>query len=139
MREDAKQLLRVAYEREVAGGDVGLGVDLPAAAEERGMGHDSPHLAALVDFMEVAGWIEPDPGADPIGRGEVGMPVRRITGRGAEVLREDAPATERVHPEPSSDERGPHQTGGGAPSGGTTPGTPDTPAERPWWRRFFGG
>ena len=40
--------------------------------------------------MEVAGWIERDPGADPIGRGEVGMPVRRITGRGAEVLREDA-------------------------------------------------
>ena len=55
-----------------------------------GIGHDSPHLAALVDFMEVAGWIEPDPGADPIGRGEVGMPVRRITGRGAQVLREDA-------------------------------------------------
>jgi hypothetical protein len=40
--------------------------------------------------MKVAGWIEPDPGADPMGRGEVGMPVRRITGRGAEVLREDA-------------------------------------------------
>jgi hypothetical protein len=90
IREDAKHLLRVAYEREVAGGDVGLGVDLPAAAEERGVGHDSRYLAALVDFMEVAGWIEPDPGADPIGRGEVGMPVRRITGRGAEVLREDA-------------------------------------------------
>ena len=27
---------------------------------------------------------------EPIGRGEVGMPVRRITGRGAEVMREDA-------------------------------------------------
>ncbi len=67
-----------------------LATNLPAAAEERGVGQDSPHLAALVDFMEVAGWIEPDPGADPIGRGEVGMPVRRITGRGAEVLREDA-------------------------------------------------
>ena len=40
--------------------------------------------------MEVAGWIERDPGADPIGRGEAGMPVRRITGRGAQVLREDA-------------------------------------------------
>ncbi len=90
IREDAKQLLRVAYEREVAGGDVGLGVDLPAAAEERGVGHDSRYLAALVDFMEVAGWIEPDPGAAHIGRGGVGMPVRRITGRGAEVLREDA-------------------------------------------------
>ncbi len=55
-----------------------------------GVGHDSPHLAAPVDFMEVADWIEPDPGADPIGRGEVGVPVRRITGRGVEVLREDA-------------------------------------------------
>jgi hypothetical protein len=55
--------------------------------EGRGMGHDSPHLAALVDFMEVAGWIEPAPRADPIGRGGVGMRVRRITGRGAELLR----------------------------------------------------
>ena len=88
LREDAKQLLRMAYERQVAGGDVGLGVDLPAAAEERRLGHDSPHLAGLVDFMEVAGWIEPDPGADPIGRGGVGMPLGRISGRGTEVLRE---------------------------------------------------
>jgi hypothetical protein len=88
IRDDAKQLLRVAYERQVAVGDVGLGVDLLAAAEERGLGHDSAHLAALVDFMEVAGWIEPDPGADPIERGGVGMPIRRITRRGAEVLRE---------------------------------------------------
>jgi len=88
LRDDAKQLLRVAYERQVASGDVGLGVDLPAAAEHRGIGHDSPHLAALVDYMEVAGWIERDPGADPIGRGEIGMPVRRITGRGVEVLGE---------------------------------------------------
>jgi hypothetical protein len=88
LREDAKQLLQIAYERQVASGDVGLGVDLRAAAEERGMGYESRYLAALVDYMEVAGWIEQDPGADPIGRGEVGMPVRRITGRGMEVLRE---------------------------------------------------
>ena len=40
--------------------------------------------------MEVAGRIGREPVADPIGRGEVGMPVRRITGRGAEVPREDA-------------------------------------------------
>jgi len=52
------------------------------------MGQDSPHLAALVDYMEVPGWIERDPGADPIGRGEVGMPIRRITERGTEVLHE---------------------------------------------------
>jgi hypothetical protein len=88
LRDDAKQLLRIAYECQVASGDVGLGVDLRAAAEERGMGYESRYLAALVDYMEVAGWIEQDPGADPIGRGEVGMPVRRITGRGMEVLRE---------------------------------------------------
>jgi hypothetical protein len=55
-----------------------------------GAGHDGPHLAAPVDFMEVDGRIEPDPGADPIGRGEAGMSVGRITGRGTEVLREDA-------------------------------------------------
>jgi hypothetical protein len=88
LREDAKQLLRIAYERQLASGDVGLGVDLQEAADEQGMGYESRYLAALVDYMEVAGWIEQDPAADPIGRGEVGMPVRRITGRGTEVLRE---------------------------------------------------
>jgi len=45
----------------------------------------------------------------------------------------EAPAIE------ATDERGPPQAGGGAPSGGTTPDAPDTPAERPWWRRIFGG
>ena len=55
LREDAKQLLRIAYERQVASGDVGLGVDLPAAAQERGMGYESRCLATLVDYMEVAG------------------------------------------------------------------------------------
>ena len=45
----------------------------------------------------------------------------------------EAPASE------ATDERGPPQAGGGAPSGGTTPDAPDTPAERPWWRRIFGG
>jgi len=52
------------------------------------MGYESRYLAALVDYMEVASWIEQDPGADPIGRGEVGMPVRWMTERGTEVLRE---------------------------------------------------
>jgi hypothetical protein len=88
LRDDAKQLLRIAYERQVASGEVGLGVDLQAAADEQGMGYESRYLAALVDYMEVAGWIEQDPGADPIGRGEVGMPVRRITRQGTEILRE---------------------------------------------------
>ena len=36
---------------------MGLEVDLQAAAQERGMGHHSPYLAALVDSMEVTGWI----------------------------------------------------------------------------------
>ena len=80
--------MRIAYERQVVSGEVGLGVDLQAAADEQGMGYESRYLAALVDYMEVAGWIEQDPGADPIGRGEVGMPVRHITDRGTEVLRE---------------------------------------------------
>jgi hypothetical protein len=88
LREDAKQLLQVADERRVVDGVRGTEVDLPAAAEHRGMGHDSSHLAALVDYMEVAGWIEEDPAADPIGRGEVGLPIRRITVRGMEVLHE---------------------------------------------------
>ena len=84
LREDAKQLLRVAYERQVAGGDVGLGVDLGAAAEERGMRRDSPHLAALADYMGVAGWVEPDAAA----RVDASDRLFRITERGVEVLRE---------------------------------------------------
>jgi len=84
LREDAKQLLRVAYAREVARGDVGLGVNLGAAAEERGMSQDSPHLATLTDFMEVAGWIE----ADIAARVRREDPFYRITERGLEVLRE---------------------------------------------------
>ena len=84
LREDAKQLLRVAYDREVARGDVGLGVDLGAAAEERGMDQDSPHLVALTDYMGVTGWVEPDTTA----RIRMGEPLYRITERGMEVLRE---------------------------------------------------
>ncbi|MGI8860866.1 MAG: hypothetical protein ACR2HO_12075 [Rubrobacteraceae bacterium] len=84
LREDAKQLLRVAYERQVVQGDVGVGVDLRAAAEERGLGADSPHLVALTDYMGVAGWIKPDTAA----RMRAGDPFYRITERGMEVLRE---------------------------------------------------
>ena len=36
---------------------MGLEVNLQAAAQERGMDHHSSYLAALVDSMEVAGWI----------------------------------------------------------------------------------
>lgn len=84
LREDAKRLLRVSYERQAAQGEVGLRVDLGAGAEERGLSADSPHIASLVDYMEVAGWIKPDPGAFDF----AGGPIRMITGRGVEVLRE---------------------------------------------------
>ena len=84
-REDAKRLLRVSYERQAAQGEVGLRVDLGAGAEERGLSADSSHLASLVDYMEVAGWIKPDPGAFDNADG----PIRMITGRGVEVLREE--------------------------------------------------
>ena len=84
LREDAKQLLRVAYERQVAGGDVGLGVDLGAVAEERSMSRNSPHLTTLTDYVGVAGWVEPDAAA----RVDAGDRVFRITERGMEVLRE---------------------------------------------------
>jgi hypothetical protein len=60
LREDAKQLLRVAYELRVVDGTREMQVNLTAAAEHRELGPDSPHLAMLVDFMEVVGWIEVD-------------------------------------------------------------------------------
>jgi hypothetical protein len=84
LREDAKQLLRVTYERQVGEGDVGLHVDLAAGAQQRGLSTHSPHLTALVDYMEVAGWIE----ADTTTRSAVGDLVYLITERGTEVLRE---------------------------------------------------
>ena len=48
---------------------------------------------------------------------------------------------ERMPPqiEAPQDAPGPPQAGGGAPSGGTTPGDRERPAQRPWWRRVFGG
>ena len=67
---------------------MGLEVNLQAAAQERGVDHHSPHLAALVDSMEVAGWIKQDLGADSLGRCDVGMSVRRITKQGTEMLHE---------------------------------------------------
>ncbi len=84
LREDAKRLLRVSYERQATQGEVGLRVDLGAGAQERGLSADSPHLTSLVDYMEVAGWIKQDPGVFDSASG----PTRMITGRGVEVLRE---------------------------------------------------
>ena len=85
LREGAKRLLRVSYEWQTAQGGVNLRVDLGAGAKERGLSADSPRLASLVDYMEVAGWIKPDPGAFDFADG----PIRMITGRGVEVLREE--------------------------------------------------
>lgn len=84
LREDARRLLVVAYERQVARGVDVTRVDLGAGARERGLGPGSPPLVALVDFMDTVRWIEPDPFAHPV----AGEAVRRITARGLKVLRE---------------------------------------------------
>ncbi len=84
LREDAKHLLRVAYERRVVDGVERMQVDLSAAAEHRGLTPTSPHIGALVDYMEVAGWVEPEPTAGDA----MDDPIRRITPRGLQVLRE---------------------------------------------------
>ena len=86
LREDAKQLLRVAYEQQVAGGGRVTQVDLAAGAEERGLSPASPRLDVLVDYMEVMGWAE----VDVFARGAVSATTRRITARGLEVVREDS-------------------------------------------------
>ena len=84
LREDSKQLLRVAYEQRVRNaGDV-TQVDLTAGAEPRGLSPGSPCFAALVDFMEVARWVE----EDLFARDASGIHPRRITERGLQVLRE---------------------------------------------------
>jgi hypothetical protein len=86
LREDAKQLLRAAYERQVAGGGLVTQVDFAAGAEERGLSPAGPRLEALVDYMEVMGWAE----VDLFARGAVSVTTRRITARGLEVVGEDS-------------------------------------------------
>lgn len=83
LREDAKQLLRVSYERQVAGGGRVTQVDLGAGAEERGQAPGSPRFVVLVDYMEVMGWVEVDVFAR-----DASDTIRRITTRGLAVLRE---------------------------------------------------
>jgi hypothetical protein len=39
-------------------GKVGSAGRYRGRAEKRGLSTDSPHLGSLVDYMEVAGWIE---------------------------------------------------------------------------------
>ena len=84
-RDDARRLLRVSYERQVAGGGRVTHVDLGAGAEELGMDAAGHRFAALVDYVEVVGWAEEDLFAnDALGGGA----VRRITARGLAVVGE---------------------------------------------------
>ena len=84
LREDAKQLLKMAYESRIKEmGDV-TQVDLTAAAELCGLSSDGPRLTALVDFMEVAQWVEHD-----VFTRDVSDPLpRRVTLRGLQVIKE---------------------------------------------------
>jgi hypothetical protein len=86
LREDAKQLLRLAYEKRAVRGSEGMQVDLAEATKYRGMTHVSPHLDILMDYMEVTRWVEQE---EPMYRNfGTGPFVRRITARGLRVLRE---------------------------------------------------
>ena len=84
LREDAKQLLRVSYERQVAGGGRVTQVDLGAGAEDRGIYAASPRLGVLLDYMDVMGWVE----ADLFARDAASDTDRRITARGLAVVGE---------------------------------------------------
>ena len=86
LREDAKQLLRVAYEQRAMRGGERMRVDLAEATRYRGMTHVSAHLDMLVDYMDVTRWVE----LDSMYRNPVMTRpfIRRITARGLQVLRE---------------------------------------------------
>ena len=88
-REDARRVLRAAYEQQAARGGTVTHVDLGAGAEEYGVGPRSVRLASLVDFMEVMRWVQVEPFARAI-PGYSGAAVRRITARGRQVLHEDS-------------------------------------------------
>ena len=83
-REDARRLLRVSYERQVAGGGQVTHVDLGAGAEELGMNPAGHRFAALLDYMEIVGWAQTDLFAHDASGGA----VRRITARGLAVVGE---------------------------------------------------
>lgn len=85
LREDAKQLLRAAYEQRAVRGGEGMQVDLAEATKHRGLTHISPHLDTLVDYMEVTRWVEQGPMYRNVVTGHF---IRRITARGLQVLRE---------------------------------------------------
>ena len=86
LREDAKQLLRVAYEQRAVRGGGRMQVDLAEATRYRGMTHVSSHLDMLVDYMDVTRWVERD---STYRNAVMTRPfIRRITARGLQVLRE---------------------------------------------------
>ena len=85
LRDEARRLLRVSYERQVAGGGRVTHVDLGAGAEELGMDAYGHRFDILLDYMVVMGWVETDLFAnDALGGGA----VRRITARGLAVVGE---------------------------------------------------
>lgn len=53
-----EQLLRVACERRVVGKVERLQVDVSVAVEHRSLDPASHHIGSLVNFMELAGWVE---------------------------------------------------------------------------------
>ena len=83
-REDARRLLRISYERQVAGGRQVTHVDLGTGAEELGMVACGARFDILLDYMEVMGWAEKDLFAHDASGGA----VRRITARGLAVVGE---------------------------------------------------
>ena len=83
-REDARRLLRISYERQVAGGGQVTHADLGAGAAELGMDADGHRFSALLDYVEVMGWAEKDLFAHDASGGA----VRRITARGLAVVGE---------------------------------------------------
>jgi len=84
LRDEARLLLRVSYERQIAGGGQVTHVDLGAGAEELGMDATSARLDVLLDYMDVMGWVETDLFAHDASGGA----VRRITARGLAVVGE---------------------------------------------------
>ena len=84
LREDARLLLRVSYERQVAGGGQVTHVDLGAGGEQLGMSVDGSRIGVLLDYMDVMGWVETDLFAHDASGGA----VRRITARGLAVVGE---------------------------------------------------
>ena len=85
LREEAKELLRAAYERQaMTWGERAVQVYIQAGHGGSGLAPDGPRLAALVDYMEVVGWVE----ADPFARDAAEASARQITTRGLQVIRE---------------------------------------------------